>query len=211
MTLCVRALVLPLSPRTRRSIDVVLAIWVALWIVLGIRVGDEMRGLADLSETVIRSGVAVTESAEALDSISNVPFVGGQVDEAISRAREAGESARASGRSSERSVQNLSILLGLAIAIIPSLPIVGFYVPVRLSLVREAAAVRDAMAAGDDDQLAELLAGRAAHTLPYRRLAAVSADPIEDLRAGRYGPLAAAELERLGLAELIPDGWKGGG
>lgn len=202
---------LPLSPRTRRAIDVLLAIWVALWVVLGIRVASEVRGLADLSETVIRSGVAVTESAEALESISDVPLVGGQLDEAIERAREAGESARASGRSSERSVQNLSVLLGLAIAIIPSLPIVGFYVPVRLSLVREAAAVRRALAAGEEEQLAELLAGRAAHTLPYRRLAAASADPIGDLRTGRYGPLAAAELERLGLADITPAGWKDGG
>ena len=202
----VRVLI-PLSPTTRRVLDVVLLVWVAVWIALGLEVAREVRGLSDLSETVVRTGVAVTESSTALEAVGDIPLVGDRVEDATQRVREAGESAQASGRSSAKSVENLSLLLGLALAVIPSLPIVGFYLPLRWSLAREARAVRRMMARGDHDHAVEVLAGRAVHTLPYRLLAHVSSDPIGDLRAGRYGPLATAELTRLGLRDEAPQGW----
>lgn len=202
-----RGLVLPLSPGKRRVLDVVVAAWTVAWVVIGFRVGVEVRGLSDLSETITRSGVAISESAEALGAIVDVPLVGDRVDDAAERVREAGESAQASGDSSEQSVRNLSVLLALAIAVIPALPVIGFYLPLRLAIVREARTVRRALARGEADHILELLAGRAAHTLPYRRLRQVTADPLDDLRARRYGRLAAAELERLGLGDEVPPEW----
>lgn len=198
---------MPLSPRARRVLDLALLVWVAVWIALGLAVAREVHGLSDLSETVVRTGIAVTESSSALEAVGDIPVVGDRVEEATTRVREAGESAQASGRSSQESVENLSLLLGLAIAVIPSLPIVGFYLPIRWSLAREARAVRQALAHGEEDRMLEMLAGRAVHTLPYRLLQRVSRDPIGDLRAGRYGPLATAELTRLGLRDEAPLAW----
>ena len=206
-----RALVLPFSPRTRHALDLTLAAWTVCWLVIGIRVGVEVRGLSELSETVTQSGVAITESADALDAISDVPLIGAEVDEATQRAREAGESAQASGQSSQESVRDLSVLLALAIAVIPSLPILGFYLPLRLSLMREATVLRRALENEEEEQLLEMLAGRAVHTLPYRWLIRVSPDPFGDLRARNYGRLAAAELERLGLGDRVPKEWAEGG
>lgn len=203
-----RLAILPLSPRKRRVLDVLLLAWTVCWVVIGLRVGTEVRGLSDLSDTVTRSGVAISEGAEALVGLSELPLVGGQVDETAQRVREAGESARASGASSQESVRNLSVLLALAIAIIPSLPVIGFYLPLRLALVRDAKVVRRALECEDEDRMLEVLAGRAVHTLPYRQLRHITHDPIGDLRAGRYGPLAAAELERLGLSDRIPAAWR---
>jgi hypothetical protein len=77
------------------------------------------------------------------------------------------------------------------------------YLPWRLQLVRDRRAVGTALElAGDDDReaLMEVLARRAAARLPYRTLQRVSADPWEDIRSGRYEPLARAELARLGIA-----------
>lgn len=51
----------------------------------------------------------------------------------------------------------------------------------------------------DPVELDRALAHRALHTLPYRRVLAVSADPWADVVAGRYADLAAAELARAGL------------
>ena len=203
-----RASVLPFSPKVRRAVDALLVVWVACWVFVGIRVGHEVRGLSDLSETVIRSGVAIAESANALDALDDVPLVGSDFGDVTNRVREAGESAQASGRSSQESVRNLSILLGLAIAVMPSLPVVGFYLPLRLRLVREARTVRSQLRRGQPDGMLELLAGRAVHNLPYRTLVGVSENPYDDLRAHRFETLAAAELTRLGLADEIPAGWK---
>jgi hypothetical protein len=87
-------------------------------------------------------------------------------------------------------VNDLSVLLGLAVAVIPSLPLLVLYVPLRAARLREA---------GDDPQLEELLARRAVQNLPYHRLARVTRTPWRDLADGRYAALAAAEKQRVGI------------
>ena len=45
--------------RLVRILDVVAVLWVALWIVLALLVGREVRNLRELSDTVVTAGVAV--------------------------------------------------------------------------------------------------------------------------------------------------------
>ncbi len=205
---------LRLPARTLRVLDLALAVWVLVWIVLGLRVGAEVRGLSDLSETVTRSGTAVVESSEGLRALEGAPFVGDQIEETADRVREAGESAQASGRSSRDSVRDLSILLGLAIGVIPSLPVIGFYLPLRVARVREVRAVRRALRGRPGDpHLLALLATRAARNLSYCDLLELSPDPLGDIAAGRYQVFAEAELRRLGLdpAEQLAQSVRDGG
>jgi hypothetical protein len=186
--------------RTTRVLDVLLTLWVALWIAVGVLAGNELRELRTLSETVVGAGTALDQTGRALETIGEVPLVGEGPGELGRRVRESAADVRAAGSSSSESIRNLGLLLGLAIAVIPATPVFGFYLPLRLRRAREAGALAERLAGdGLDPGLEELLARRALHTLPYHVLQTVSADPVADLEAGRFDRLARAELRRLGL------------
>jgi hypothetical protein len=196
------ALVFPRTPRrsTRVLLDLVVLLWVAAWIVVGLWVTREVKGLTDLSRTVIAAGLALEEAGGALQVLDDVPFVGEDVGDVGERTERAGASARLSGRSSRESIESLSVLLGVSIAAAPTLPLLALYLPMRLAWRRQVGAVRRALErAPDDAAVDEFLAWRAVLNLPYDQLRQASADPWRDLEAGRYRKLGDAELRRLGL------------
>jgi hypothetical protein len=117
--------------RRRRLIDLVAVVWAALWIVLAVQVAIEVRGLRDLSSTVKKSGVAIRETGEALERLEQAPVVGAELGTTSVRVQEAGRSAVRSAESSRESIRNLSLLLALAIAVIPSVGMLGFYLHIR--------------------------------------------------------------------------------
>lgn len=185
------------------AIDVVLTLWAAVWIITGIVVARELHGLTELSDTVGTVGRATETSGEALASIEDLPVIGDvglPLDAPAVEIQEAGRSAQQSGASSRESVETVSILLGLSIALIPSVPPIAVYLPGRIARFREVRAIGAARRrAGSDPSFAEFLARRAAHNLTYRQLDRVTDEPWRDLEAGRFDRLARAELERLGL------------
>lgn len=183
-----------------RVLRVAFLVWAAVWIGLAVYTGYEVRTLSSLSDTVVKAGAAVDTTGKALQGIGDIPFVGGRVHTLADQVRVAGQSAVVSGRSSRGSVDTLSILFGVAIGLIPTVPVLGLYLPLSLAWRRERRALARALREhGDDPLLEEYLARRAVENLPYRDLRSVSEAPWEDLEAGRFGRLADAELRRLGF------------
>lgn len=186
--------------RIRRILDVALTLWVAVWIALAIVIALEVRGLEDLSDTTVKAGRAIETAGTALETIGDIPLIGGNVRQLGEQARTAGESAVASGRSSRGSIRDLSILLAVAVALVPSMPVVLLYVPLRVSWSRQVGVVRRALVRRPGDPaLTEFLAYRAVQNLPYDTLYAATPSPWRDLEEGRFDALADAELVRLGL------------
>ena len=186
--------------RLIRALDACVALWLALWIALAVLVAQEVRDLRQLSDTVVVAGTAVEDTGELLDSLRSVPFVGGQVGDVAGQVRAAGRSAQASGRDSRSSVDDLSVLLALAIGLVPTLPLLALYAPLRIAWSRDSRAVRRALATGEPDpMLLELLARRALLSRSYAEIRAVTEEPFRDLDEGRFRPLAELELRRLGL------------
>jgi hypothetical protein len=133
-------------------------------------------------------------------TLGSIPFVGSRVSTVADQVEEAGRSAQASGRDSRDSTENLSVLLALSIALIPTLPLLGLYLPLRWVWTNDARAVRRALKrAPTDPLLIEFLARRAVSNFPYDKLLAVSPQPFRDLEEGRYDSLARLELDRLGI------------
>jgi hypothetical protein len=181
-------------------LDVAVVLWVAGWVVLALLVGREVRNLRELSDTVVLAGVAVEDTGDLLARLDGVPFVGGEVGDVAEEVSQAGASARESGRESRDSTEDLSVLLALSIGLIPTLPLLGLYAPLRIAWTRDARSIRRALGQHPPDPaLNEFLARRAAANLTFADLRAVSADPYGDLAAGRFDALAGLELERLGL------------
>lgn len=194
-----------LSARALRRLDGFVIVWVAAWIAVAVYTAHEVQVLHDLSGTVVVTGRAVETVGKALQGIAAIPIVGTQVQTLAQQVRTAGESAQASGAASRNSVDNLSILLGVAIGLIPTVPALVLYAPLRLGWRRERQAVTEAVRRwGGEASLEEFLARRALDSLPYDQLRDVSDDPwaLLDHRVRRR--LAEAELERLGLDVSLP-------
>ena len=144
-----------------------------------------------------QAGTATESTGHALAAIGSLPLVGGRISHLAAQAIAAGASARASGASTASTVDQLAILLGVAIALVPTVPLLALYVPLALSWRRDRKAVRRALAQWDGEpELEAFLAHRALAHLRF-----------DELRALGYGTqdsppnaeLAAAELRRLGL------------
>jgi hypothetical protein len=187
-----------MSARAMRALEVILVLWAGFWIGLAVYTGYEVSALRTLSGTVVKSGAAVESSGKALEAIGSVPFVGGRVEGLAAQAVVAGRSAQVSGRSSRSTIDQLAILLGIAIGLIPTVPLLSLYVPLRRSWKRDRDAVSLAVQRWDGEPgLEEFLAGRALAHLPYHELRELGEDggqAFEDRHR-----LAAAELRRLGL------------
>lgn len=189
-----------LDARTVRLLRLGFALWAVVWVGLAAGTAYELYVLRDLGDTVAKTGVAIDTTGKALQSIGGIPFVGGEVHTLAGEVRAAGQSAVASGRSSRASTTTLAVLIGLAIALIPTVPVLGVYLPLRAAWRRERAAVARALRhRAGDPLLDEYLAQRAVANLPYADLRAVTEQPWADLQAGRFAELADAELRRLGL------------
>jgi hypothetical protein len=113
--------------------DAALVLWVAVWIVFGIAVGREVSGLTSLSDTVVKAGAALDQTGRAIGDLRSLPLIGDRIGKVEDQARAAAVSAKRSGRSSRKNVEDLSVLLAVAIAIAPSVPAVAVYLPFRLA------------------------------------------------------------------------------
>jgi hypothetical protein len=188
-----------LSARAMRRLNAALAIWAAFWVAIASYTAYEVAALRTLSRTVVKAGVATETTGHALAAVSQLPLVGGRIAHLAAQAIAAGASARASGASTGSTIDHLAVLLGIAIALIPTVPLLVLYVPLRLSWRRDRRAVRQAVAMWDGEPgLEAFLARRALAHLPFQELRALGYDGTEEdsiLNAG----LAAAELRRMGL------------
>ncbi len=117
--------------RRPRTLELVFGLWAAVWIAVAVQVGIEVRGLRDLSTTVKRTGVAARESGAALERLDGLPVIGRELREPARRVQEAGENAIASGESSRDSIRDLSVLLAVAIAVIPIVAVLGLFLELR--------------------------------------------------------------------------------
>jgi hypothetical protein len=198
-----------LMPSARRLplLDAALAVWVAAWIALGIAIGVSVHNLTGLSHTVVVEGQAVETVGHSLKPLGGVPLVGGSIGGTAEQVQQAGASAVESGRTSASSIRDLSVLLAIAVALLPSVPVFGFYLPLRIQRAREARALRrDVQLHGSDPRFHAFLARRAASSLGYTRVKELDALHWSEGEHRHSLALAAAELRRLGIDTRLLSG-----
>lgn len=187
--------------RRRHLVTAALALWIAVWLLLGVLTALQIRRLTEVSDSLVASGAALDDAGAALQSVAGLPLVGDDAGRFGDQVRGTADEIRRAGASSRETVRSVSLLLGAALVFIPTLPVIGLYAPLRISLARQRGAVARALAQTHPDaELEEFLAHRAVQNLPYDTLRQVSADPWGDIRQRSYRRLANAELTRLGLA-----------
>jgi hypothetical protein len=187
-----------LSARAMRRLNVALAIWALFWIGVAIYTAYEVAALRTLSHTVVKAGAATESTGQALAAVGHLPFVGGRISRLAAQAIAAGASARTSGASTATTIDRLAVLFGMAIALIPTVPLLALYLPLRLSWRRDRKAVLRAIARWDGEPgLEAFLAQRALAHLPFEELRELGYDGTEG--SPPDAELAGAELRRLGL------------
>jgi hypothetical protein len=187
-----------LSARAMRRLNVVVAVWATFWIAIAAYTAYEVAALRTLSHTVVKAGKATESTGHALAAIGQLPFVGDRISSLAAQAVAAGASARTSGASTATTIDHLAVLLGIAIALIPTVPLLALYLPVLRSWRRDRKAVRRAIAQWDGEPGLEVfLAHRALAHMPYHELRELGYDGMEG--SAPNPELAMAELRRLGL------------
>jgi hypothetical protein len=188
-----------LPQRSVVAIDVLVLLWTVAWIVLGVTVGTFVERLGAVGESVEGAGHAIHRAGDAVGRLSEVPLVGDGFEAVANEIRTIGNETVQNGRSVEEDVDTLALLIGVGLAVGPTLPVLAIWIPPRMSRERERRALRRSLKSGDGVALA-YLAHRAVAGRLFRELRTASDDPVADLAAGRYEALAALELEHLALA-----------
>jgi hypothetical protein len=182
-----------------RDLVVVCLLVLFAWLALAVHgVVDE---LAVLGQGVEDAGTAVEGGFErAADAVEGAPLVGDDVADGLRSAGEGtGGNVAEAGRDGRDAVHRTANVLGLLTFLIPALLVLFQTVPPRVAQVRRLTAAARALGRPESREHRQLLAMRAAFSLPYATLLAYTPDPFGDLAAERYDALAAAALEDAGL------------
>lgn len=186
---------------TIRFLDGLVGFWLTLWLVVGAWSGVTLWQLSELGDTVTNSGRAIRSAGEALTVVGNVPLVGERPAELGQEVTATGTDIADRGQQVKGQLQQLSLLLGLAIALMPTTPVLGLYVPLRVARHRETTELRAALAEhGETLEFDRYLAERAVHSLTFASVHRLVGDPWLAIAEGRARPLAEAELARLGIS-----------
>ena len=180
--------------------DLLLVLWIALWVRLSQVVRDATLALAAPGEQIEEAGTGLAgKLRDAGGTVGDLPLVGDQARAPFDGAGDAADRIAAAGAAQVEAVQTLAFWLSLAVGSIPILVVVAFYVPLRWRFIRTASAGRRFVDSGAD---LDLFALRAMSNQPLHRLARISDDPVRAWRDGDpdvVRALAALELRDTGL------------
>jgi hypothetical protein len=188
--------------RSRQMLgDVLLVLWVAVWVRLALVVRDATLTLAVPGREISQAGGGLAEKLrDAGATVGGVPLVGDEVRVPFDGAGAAADKLAAAGDAQVAAVTDLAFWLGLTVGAIPILIALAGYLPLRWRFVREATAGQRFVDAAVD---LDLFALRAMARQPMHRLARISDDPAGSWRRGDPGvvrALAELELRDAGLA-----------
>lgn len=184
--------------RALSRVDLTVIAWVLICAFIGLKAGQGIASLSGVGDDVRAIGHAVRGTGDAIGSI-DVPLVGGGIKSAGESVSKAGADVERRGRDTHRKITRTAWLVGLAIALLPTLPLLGLYVPLRRRRVRERdAVIRGLDEARGDPAIERMLAERALLTLPYAQLVELG-EPWRDVAEGRYSKLAGIERKRAEL------------
>ena len=187
------------TQRSRQAIfDVIVLVWCALWIRIGMYLSDLVDKLSAAGRLLVDAGQDLEGNASSVQgAVVRVPVLGSFLKERFDGLVGVGQSLQDSGNSQLRAVETLSLWVGIVVALLPIL------LALTVWLWRRASWIRDASAAArlrDDPENLYLFALRAISNRPLTELRSKTArEAIRAFHSGDYGPLARLELREMGL------------
>jgi hypothetical protein len=195
-----------LGPRRAGQLagDLLMVLWVLVWVSFGLAVYDSVVQLAGVGESLEDGGSSLAGNlGDAGRQAAEVPLVGDQLRTPFDRAADAAGALAAAGRTQQEVVGQVALLLGVGTAVVPIALVALLWLPRRLAFARRAGAARRHLDATAD---LDLFALRAVAGQPMHRLATVSDDPAGAWRRRDLSVLARlAELELRDMGLRVPD------
>ncbi len=193
------------SRRRRRQISADLFVlgWIILWAVVGVEVWRWVMAAAEPARQVAD---AVTRMRNDLTSasgdVSGIPMAGEQLRRPFDSAAGSLSPIVEASQDQVRTLEQLAVVLGLLVFVLPVALVLVVWLPVRLRFVRRSREVTALLGSGAD---LDLLALRALATQPVRGLARIDPDPLGQWRAGQWETIVAlADLELASAGVSLP-------
>lgn len=100
------------------------AAWCALWLVVGLWTGHELWQLAELGRAVADTARSLGAAGTALEGLGSAPLVGERTEELGAQVQQSSAGIVAEADGARDSLRQLAVLLGLTVALVPSVPAV---------------------------------------------------------------------------------------
>lgn len=184
--------------RARQVLGDVLVVVLA-WLVVqrAWRLRTQILDFRSAAVRVESAGANVTRGADAAGAaLDEVPLVGGALSAPFGAVADAGRDLSAAGTDAASAIDGLGMFLPLLLIGVVLGYVLFRYLPQRLAWIREVAEVDRVLASPDGERL---LAHRALAGRPLADLRRAVPDPGGALARGEWAPLAAMELQALGL------------
>jgi hypothetical protein len=179
-------------------LDVLVIGWVLLCLTLGIAVAKRINHLGALGDGLVSAGDSVSGVGDWISGLQDTPLIGGSIGSIADRVDALGASTAQQGRNGKNAVWKAALGIGILLTLLPTVPVLAVWIPVRVGIERERKSLRAALEANEPG-VWEYLALQAVEDLSFQDIRKISADPWEDIRRGRYESLARVEIDRLGL------------
>lgn len=180
--------------------DVLMLVWVLLWVWVGRLVHDITMLLAAPGRALESAGGGFADRMkDAARSVDNLPVLNDRVATPFDNVAGAGDSIAGAGADLVSAVGKLALVLGVVTASVPIVIVGAFWLWRRIRFVRRAEAAQRFI---DADVDLDLFALRAMASQPMERIAAISPDPSGAWRRGDRDVirrLAELELRDCGL------------
>jgi hypothetical protein len=193
----------------RLIVDIMAVLWTAAWAIAGYQVYQVVMALQVVADGITSTGHTFNSWIQAFRSATphNIPGLSAVLgDLANTLQRSGGDPLIRNGMEAHDRIHQLATVLGILVALIPIVAVIGSYLVWRVRDVRALSAagafVRYAERSGRVEEANAVLAHRAVALLPFRQLMRASPDPIRDLAEGRHEALAAAMLRHTGMQPL---------
>jgi hypothetical protein len=175
--------------------DVVVVIWTAVWVWIGLAVYTAIATIAEAGRRVETGANGVAGNLDSAGhSTSKVPLIGDALGKPLTAAADAARDIAGAGHSIDTTASWLAVLLAIAVA---APPILALAMPWLFLRLRFFLRKRVLIGLASTPSGVQLLALRALANRPLRRLASVSPDPVGAWR--REDPLAIRGLAALEL------------
>ncbi len=169
--------------------DAVVVAWCALWVWVGRWIFHFISKLGGIGHSLQNTSAKVDSGVHGLPSL--LRSVGGPL-------KSIGEGLSSAGSAQITVVHDIAMFFALLIALCATVPVLTVHIARRIVWIRR---VRAVLLMRASPHFPRLMAERALLRQPLHKLAAVSNDPVQDIKDGHYEALAALELSDAGIRQ----------